>query len=128
MVHFRLAQKLGWVSATLSMLACGGSSDDGVGPPQGAMCVSGSGSVQVTVGDNFFNSQNESVPVNGTVTWTWSGVMAHNVTFTAGPAPLPTTSCTQSFGSHSVTFTTAGNYDYVCTLHAGMAGSVMVTP
>lgn len=111
-------------------LACGGEGGGVTEPPPAArVCASGSGSTQVTVGNNFFDPRDVSVPVNSTVTWTWnSGGIGHNVTFTGGPQPLPTPSCTQGSGTHSVTFATTGRYDYTCTIHGGMDGSVTVTP
>jgi plastocyanin len=120
---------VGLFGVALVVLACssGADNDDGTGPVQAA-CVPGSGGAAVTVGDNFFNPMSVTVPVNGRVTWTWSGVLPHNVTFVTGPAPLPGASCTQSAGTHNVTFATAGTYGYTCTVHAGMDGSVTVTP
>lgn len=97
-------------------------------PPPSAMCVSGTGGTPVTVANNTFTPAAVSVPVNGTVTWTWNSAgMEHNVSFTGGPQPLPAT-CSQSSGTHNLTFTAAGTYNYTCTLHGGMNGSVTVTP
>src|SRR4030095_4318089 len=58
----------------------------------------------------------------GTVTWTFETL--HNVTFfTAGsPANLPNT----PGGSVSRTFTNAETFNYTCTIHPGMNGSVVV--
>jgi plastocyanin len=80
----------------------------------------------VTVNNNFFSPKTVAIQVNHPVTWTWSsGGVEHTVTFTAGPTPLPTEAA-QSTGSHSTTFTTVGTYSYVCTIHAGMSGTVSV--
>lgn len=80
----------------------------------------------VTVNNNFFSPQDVVIQVNHTVTWTWnSGGAPHTVTLIAGPPPLPAETV-QSTGSHSTTFTTVGKYSYVCTIHAGMTGTVTV--
>lgn len=86
-------------------------------PPSGA----------VTVGNNFFSPQNVVVQVNGTITWTWNSAGTdHNVIYTSGPAPRPANSPTQSAGTHSNTYSAAALYQYVCTIHAGMEGTVTV--
>jgi plastocyanin len=62
----------------------------------------------------------------GTVSWTFTG-RNHNVTFagtTGAPANIPTTS--NSPTPVPRTFATAGTFDYNCTLHAGMTGTVVV--
>jgi plastocyanin len=81
----------------------------------------------VTVDNNFFSPQHVVVQTGGTVTWTWnSGGTAHNVTYTSGPMPRPPGVTTVTTGAHPNTITLVGRYDYVCTLHAGMTGSVTV--
>ncbi len=90
-----------------------------------AMSPPPSGSV--TVGDNFFAPQGLIVRVGGPVTWTWSpGETFHNVTHTNGPTPRPESSPTQDVGMHANAFATTGTYVYVCTIHAGMEGTVTV--
>jgi len=84
-------------------------------------------SAAVTVSNNNFNPDNSVIQSGGTVKWTWAaGADPHNVTFTSGPTPLPPSSATQNTGSHSATITTVGTYDYHCTIHAGMDGTVRV--
>lgn len=86
-------------------------------PPSGA----------VTVGNDFFDPRDVIVQVDGTITWTWSpGGVVHNVTYTNGPTPHPQSSPTQDSGMHGNTYTTVGRYEYVCTVHAGMEGTVTV--
>lgn len=80
-------------------------------------------SVAATDG-NAFNPSTVTVATGGTVTWTFASVL-HNVTFAGGagaPAQIPNTSGQQA----SRTFGTAGRFDYNCTLHPGMAGTVIV--
>jgi plastocyanin len=62
------------------------------------------------------------------VTWAWQGVtVAHNVTF-AATAGAPLNIPDHTSGSDSRTFNTAGTFNYECTHHGGMTGSVTVTP
>ena len=76
----------------------------------------------VTVRDNFFDPSSVTVAVGGTVTWTWAGTVAHNVTLPGGGG----TSATQASGTFSHTFASAGSVTYQCTIHAGMQATVVV--
>jgi plastocyanin len=77
----------------------------------------------VSVSDDVFTPANIQVNVGTTVTWNWAQeARDHNVTFNDG-----TTSGNKSAGaSYSRTFATAGTFNYSCTLHGGMNGSVLV--
>ena len=75
---------------------------------------------------NVFTPAFVAVARNGSVTWTFPGIQ-HNVTFsgTAGaPANIPNTGNSTTPVLRS--FTTAGTYNYTCTIHAGMNGTVIV--
>lgn len=67
------------------------------------------------------------VPVGSTVTWRFLEVdgggqpVPHNVVFDDQASPVLTT------GRWSRTFTEAGDFTYVCSLHPGMNGRVSVT-
>ncbi len=59
---------------------------------------------------------------NDTVTWLFEdGPAPHNVTATRFHS-----SPTKTSGSYTVRFTRSGTYDYTCTLHPWMSGSVVV--
>lgn len=108
--------------ATLAAVAALGCSGDGdaTGPPN-----AGNNSRTVAVRNNLFDPATLEVPVNSTVTWTWSSDgVEHNVTFQTGPGSDNRTS-----GSFARTFPTAGTYAYSCTIHGaqGMSGVVNVT-
>ena len=75
----------------------------------------------VNVGDNFFDKASVVVQVNSTVTWTWTGLLGHSVTFTGGPD-----SGVQPSGTFQRTFATTGAFNYFCKVHGGMTGSVTV--
>jgi plastocyanin len=87
-------------------------------------------SAAVDVRDNNFNPSNVVVQSGGTVTWTRTGADAHNVTFTSGPTTLATISetdlATGTVASRTRTLTAVGTYNYTCTNHPGMSGTVMV--
>jgi plastocyanin len=79
----------------------------------------------VTVGNNIFNPAAVTIAATGEVTWNWNpGGIAHNVTFSTGGSPADIANRTS--GSEARTFPTAGTFNYTCTIHAGMAGSVTV--
>jgi len=83
----------------------------------------------IEVADNSFTPQLLTVPSGTTVTWEWQGttVTAHNVTFAAGtgaPSNIPN----RTSGSVTRDFNTAGTFNYQCTNHGGMTGSVTVNP
>ncbi len=93
-----------------------------------AACTSDSTALavgQVTVGNNFFSPASVSPDANGVVTWTWnSGGTLHNVTFDdlfPGSGNVGSGTFARDF-----TGTNPGIIGYECTLHAGMAGQVVV--
>jgi plastocyanin len=97
---------------------CGGGSDTTTGPPtQNPPSTSD----MVTVGNNFFSPSTTTVPPGTTVTWTWAAnATTHNVTFSDAVH-----SNTQSSGTYTQTFNTAGTFPYHCTIH-GMQGTITV--
>jgi plastocyanin len=109
--------------------ACGGD-DDGTGPGgNGNGNGTGSGtpvpttSVTLTAGLQF-DPADIIVSPGATVTWTWANSTVHNVTFVDGSI---TSSGNQGGGTfQSVMPSTAGVYNYSCTIHGGMDGSVEV--
>ena len=117
-----------WVvmSLFLTVAGCGGdSATNGDGGNGG----NGNGSTgMVTVSNNFFSPASIQVSPGATVTWTWSGgTNGHNVTF-ANNAITSSNNQSQTSGTYATAMpTTAGAYNYECTNHAGMDGTVTVT-
>lgn len=72
---------------------------------------------------NFFDPTVVDVSAGGTVTWTFAAV-THNVDFASASAPADIGAFSQ--GSESRAFPASGTYEYVCTLHQGMVGTVRV--
>jgi len=117
----------------LALAACGG----GTGPYGGTSSNSGGNgsnsggntgngtTVAATAGLAF--SPNPLTVNSGTTVTFAFGPVAHNVFFdtpgAATPADIPGNNANVSIGR---TFTTAGTYQFHCTIHPGMAGSVVV--
>ena len=79
----------------------------------------------VTLRDIAFSPKSLTVSRGATVTFRWrDGDTPHNVT--SRGAKRFTSIATRESGSRSRTFTKAGTYRYVCTLHPGMAGRITV--
>lgn len=127
--------------AIASLAGCSGDTSTGVygggtSGGQGGEAGAGGGPVgAVTIGPDirFVSSHNgtmnpavDTIPVGGTVTWTWTGSLPHSV------QSLGTTSFTSSeiktgSGTHTVTFTAPGTYQYDCAVHGtAMKGTVIV--
>lgn len=125
-------------AAALVLAACGGGGDSSnnsptspgtpsnPNPPSSPPPVSGpSLTNQITISDNVFSPSSIKVAPNTDVKWTWAqGASVHNVTISDGSG-----SGDKSGGdSFTKTFATAGTFDYRCTIHLGMSGSVLVAP
>lgn len=81
----------------------------------------------VEVRNNSFTPGTLTVPAGTLVIWEWQGATAaHNVTFSTAGAP--TNIGNRTSGADQRTFNTTGTFAYECTNHAGMTGSVTVTP
>lgn len=92
--------------------ACGGGDDDDAAVEPGV----------VIVDDNVFGPKSIEVGVGDTVTWSFEGQSAHNVVFDDDEA-----SELMKDGEYERTFDEAGDFDYDCTVHPGMTGSVKVS-
>jgi amicyanin len=74
---------------------------------------------------NFkFDAPSIRVKVGATVTWTNGDEDPHTVTAISGPFHSPTLGNGAKF---SYTFTGAGTFTYMCTIHPFMHGTVVVT-
>jgi plastocyanin len=77
---------------------------------------------------NFaFSPASLTVSVGTTVTWTNQDGDAHTVTSQGTGGPLASPSLTTG-ARYSYTFTKAGTYAYLCTIHPFMTATVRVTP
>lgn len=74
--------------------------------------------------DYVFTPRTVAISRGGSVTWIF-GILTHTVTF--GNQPGAPAGIDNGYSrTESRTFNTAGNFDYVCTIHAGMGGRVIV--
>ena len=80
-------------------------------------------SIQIV--DFAFTPATLTVTAGDTVTWTNLDAIAHTVTSTTGAFDSGSLDQGDSF---SLTFTTPGTYDYLCTPHPSMTGSIVVQP
>jgi plastocyanin len=108
----RFARVLIVVSALLvTVAACGGDDSSSSSAKPG----------EVIVKDNVFSPKKTTIAPGDTVTWKFEGASAHNVTFDGFNSKLMKT------GTYTHTFDSAGKFDYHCTIHTGMTGSVEVS-
>lgn len=103
----------------LLLAACGGSS--GNASDDSTTTVAGAEGATVTLKDLKFTPDKVSIKVGETVTWQWKESVVHNVTGDGFKSD------NLSDGTYKHTFAKAGSFDYQCTLHAGMNGSVDVS-
>jgi plastocyanin len=81
------------------------------------------GTDTINVIDNDFDPGTKTVSVGSTVRWTNQGALPHTVTL----AGVFDSGIFMPGETYSRTFTTPGTYDYLCTLHQGMSGTLIVT-
>lgn len=94
-------------------------------PPPGAMSASmpTATAEAVAIEDFEFSPPSVEVGIGTTVTWTNGGSSQHTATATDGSFDSGVLSQGDSF-SH--TFDTAGTFDYLCTVHPNMKGTISV--
>ncbi|MBA3968585.1 MAG: carboxypeptidase regulatory-like domain-containing protein [Gemmatimonadetes bacterium] len=112
---------LGTESATKSVMVTAGAA---ASVNFGVRAIPAASASVMAGNDNQFSPSAVTIVRGGTVTWTF-GSVAHNVIFnqtTGAPTNVPIVSST----TESRTFNSDGTFPYVCTLHAGMTGTVQV--
>ncbi|MET9681929.1 cupredoxin domain-containing protein [Streptomyces coeruleorubidus] len=82
-------------------------------------------SYSVTMQGYAFSPASLSVPAGSTVTWTNQDTAPHDVKTTSGPVSIHSPMLDKG-ESWSFTFTTAGSYGYVCTVHPNMTAGITV--
>jgi amicyanin len=136
------------IGALLTVAACGGSDSQAPAPQDHAVAepsttssempgMSGmsttpapqSGSAVATTSVDIkefaFGPQSITVKVGAKVTWTNDDQDPHTVTSQSGNGPLKSKTLNNG-DTFSYTFTKAGSYDYLCTIHPFMTGTVVV--
>jgi amicyanin len=79
----------------------------------------------VNISDFKFVPASLTVKVGSTVTWTNNDEEPHGIAAKDGSFHGP---AMDTHGSWSFTFATPGTYDYICSIHPFMTGTVVVTP
>jgi LPXTG-motif cell wall-anchored protein len=92
-------------------------------PPASSPKARKAASASVTMGDFFFSPASVSVAVGDTVTWRNNGDAPHNAVADDGSFSTPNLNNGQSA---SETFSQAGTFSYICTIHPQMKGTVRV--
>jgi plastocyanin len=72
---------------------------------------------------NFAFTSNPTIAAGGSVTWTNQDPEAHNVVAQDGSFISP---IVDPGGTYTRTFPSVGTFAYLCSLHAGMTGTVTV--
>jgi amicyanin len=145
----KILTALAATGALVAVAACG-SSDDPAPAPQGNAAAEPStttsempgmagmtatpaapagpavASTSVDIKEFAFGPQSITVKVGATVTWTNDDQDPHTVTSQAGTGPLKSQTLNNG-DTFKYTFTKAGTYDYLCTIHPFMTGTVVVT-
>jgi plastocyanin len=116
----RLAALLAVIPVSTACAASGEPGGDTASVPSGA---SGSAAV-VTVKDFSFNPPALTIAAGTTVTWKFEDDAVHNAVAGDKSFTSPNLSGGKTF-TH--TFTKAGTYPYLCTLHQYMTGQIVVT-
>jgi amicyanin len=82
------------------------------------------GGTAVSISDFKFNPPTLTVPVGTTVTWNNKDEEPHTIAAKDGSFHSPGI---DTNGTYSFTFSTPGSYDYICSIHPFMNGTVVVT-
>lgn len=82
------------------------------------------GANAVNIKDFKFDPATLTVPVGATVTWTNQDEEPHTIAAKDGSFHGPGM---DTHGTYSFTFTKPGTYDYICSIHPFMTGTVVVT-
>lgn len=98
----------------------------GVGAAAAAENASSGATVNIEIGDNFFNPATINVNVGDTVVWTHKGTggRPHDVTADNGAFASPRRLANGA--TFSYTATAPGTFNYQCTIHTGMNGVLNV--
>jgi plastocyanin len=119
------------LGAMFGIVACGGGGD--VGPSSSATPSVGTaganlGSPAVKIaatGQLTFDPSIQQVHVGDVIMWSNTGTVTHTVTFDS--EPLLSDLTLAPGGVWEVKFTKPGTYQYHCTIHPGMVGTIVVS-
>lgn len=81
----------------------------------------------VSIANYAFAPATVTVKAGTTVTWVNSDPVQHKILSDATPPSFGSDNIPQG-GNYSLTFRTAGTFDYHCQIHPSMKGTIIVTP
>jgi plastocyanin len=118
------------ITLTLGVAACGSTSSSNSSPSSvsvGTAAVSlGTAAVMVSAtGQLTFDPATQTAHVGDIIQWTNTGSVMHTITFDTQPALSDP--ALQPGATWEVKFTTAGTYQYRCSIHTGMVGTIVVS-
>jgi plastocyanin len=127
MVRVRIMAALSLV--TLGVAACSGTSPSASTGPSIGVAGGRLGTAAVVIqatDQDTFNPATQKVTVGEIIEWKNMGSVAHNIIFPAD-ASINDPVIEGGGGVWQVKFTTAGTYQYSCTIHTGMVGTIIVS-
>jgi len=80
-------------------------------------------STQVTIIDYAFEPAEQTITAGASITWQNNGQELHNVFDLGGAWESPALKPGQTY---TLTLTVPGTYAYVCSIHSGMLGTIIV--
>ncbi len=98
--------------------------DTAAASPEPALPAGDANTVAVSIFDFGFDGETVEVPVGTTVTWTNDGQVIHTTTSNDG---LWDSNIMNAGDTFSYTFDEPGAYEYLCSLHPTMVGTIVVT-
>jgi plastocyanin len=111
------------LTALLAIVACGSDSPTSTGTNTNATYD------VYTIGDTFSPALGLPIAPNDTILWHFSGGSdgnGHNVRFFPLTAGSPADITVQKTGTLRRVFSTKGDFNYVCDVHPGMNGEIIV--
>jgi len=103
----------------------GGGGGGAGGGPVGSV-TAGPGIQFVSGHNGSTNAAVDTIPIGGTVTWTWTGSLPHSVQ-SVGSQSFASSSTMTGSGTYAVKFDAPGTYQYDCAVHGQlMTGTIVV--
>lgn len=103
----------------------GGGGGGAGGGPVGSV-TAGPGIQFVSGHNGSTNAAVDTIPIGGTVTWTWTGSLPHSVQ-SVGSQSFASSSTMTGSGTYAVRFDAPGTYQYDCAVHGQlMTGTIVV--
>jgi plastocyanin len=112
------------VTTTVAGAAPASGAPDSAGVSAAPVASSAGPAEQIEIVEFSFSSPELTIAAGTTVEWTNSDQTEHSIVFVDGSASSPTLGQGDTF---SFTFTTPGEYAYICGFHTAMTGTITVT-